>query len=237
MLRQRTRIFSIALCFISAILFILFWALVMRVQIARAGSGPIINIPASTNVPVMDGVCNPSEYSDAAVVTITVGTDHPFPVYMKHTNTDAYFCFGGSSGLPLPVDQANSPASVAVYIDPDNSTNTLTDDFGVWVPYDATQQPFASTWVTNSYVGPSPVGWQAVRSQSTTPWSAEFKISNQTLGGMNHAVGLALFYHWWQAPKDDYSWPNNGIWGAPADWANAGFSIKLIYLPLISKGP
>jgi hypothetical protein len=54
---------------------------------------------------------------------------------------------------------------------------------------------------------------------------------------MNHVVGLALFYHWWQAESDDYSWPANGIWANPAAWANAGFDIKLIYLPVISRGP
>jgi hypothetical protein len=116
--RKLTRLSLVALCFFGAILLILFWTLVIKVQLARAGSGPVINIPSSTTVPVMDGVCSPSEYSDAAVVTVTVGTDHPFPVYVKHTATDAYFCFGGALGLPLPpAGITNTAESVAVYID------------------------------------------------------------------------------------------------------------------------
>ncbi len=238
MLKLNKGIFFIAACFGLALLVLILWGLVLKAQPARAGSGPLFDIPFSTNIPVMDGVCNPSEYSDAAVVTVTVSTNHPFPIYIKQSATDIYFCYGGTTGLPLPIN--NSDASVAVYVDPDDdSGGAVRDDYGVWMPYDTTiapYGPFAHTWITDTYNGPDPLGWQAVKYQTATTWSVEFKLSRQTMGIDKHMVGLALFYHWYSAVSDDYSWPANGIWANPPAWANAGTSLKL-YLPLLVKQP
>lgn len=212
MLKHISGILSIASCFVLALLLLLLWSSLSQAQPVLAGTGTAITIPGSTIIPVMDGVCSPTEYSDATVVTVTVSTNHPFPVYMKHTGTDVYFCFGGASGLPLP---NGGVSSVAVYIDPDNDVvnDPTRDDFGVWMPYDPAGAPFAHTWGTGGYNGADPGGWEAVKYQTGGPspvWQVEFRISIQTMQGF-HPVGLALFYHWWQAPSDDYSWPANGI--------------------------
>lgn len=33
-------------------------------------------------------------------------------------------------------------------------------------------------------------------------------------------MGLALFYHWWTGPSNDYSWPENGIYGSAQYFGN-----------------
>ncbi len=221
MFKRLNGIYSIAFCFVLAFLILVIWGFAIKAQPVLAGSGPTINIPLSTTAPTLDGVCNPAEYSDAVVVTVTVGTTHPFPVYMKRTSTDVYFCFGNASGLPLPVN--NSASSVAVYIDPDNEMGSVAqrDDFGIWMPYSITGTAFANSWITNTYKGPVTVGWQAVKYQTASVWTVEFKIPYTVIGNTGNTVGLALFYQWWQAPSNDYSWPADGIWANPPAWATA----------------
>jgi hypothetical protein len=233
MSKRITDLFSIAACFMLAFLLMLLWSSLVKAQPAQAGSGTAIVIPASTIIPVMDGVCSPTEYSDAVQVTVTVGTTETFPVYMKHTATDVYFCFGSASGLPLP---NGGDSSVAIYIDPDNDgVDNPRDDFGVWMPYNPLAAPFAHEWGTTGYDGADPGGWQAVKHQivSGTPlWQVEFRISLQTIQGF-HPIGLALFYHWWRFVSDDYSWPAPGIWGAPQLFGNATIlAPEQVYLPL-----
>jgi len=203
----------------SALLLVLLGVHSFHVQPAYAGSGPTIDIPASNITPTMDGVCNPSEYSDATQVTVTVGGIHTFPVFMKHTADYAYFCFGDASGLPLP---NGGDSQVAIYIDPDNDgSSNAGEHFGIWMPYNPLGSPHARYWGTgHAYNGPDPGGWQAVKYQNLNIWQVEFRISHQTLGGWKHTVGLALFYHWWRGPSDDFSWPQNGIWASPLYWGN-----------------
>jgi hypothetical protein len=108
------------------------------------------------------------------------------------------------------------------------------------MPYASATPPFAAYWVTTTYNGSDPGGWQAVKHQITgaSPfWTVEFRISSQTLGGWNHAVGLALFYHWWSAPNDDYSWPANGIWAAPQLWAIANLATNSVNVGASSVVP
>lgn len=212
---------------VSIFLWVILWVSPFQLNSVQAGSGITVDIPASNLIPVMDGVCNPVEYGDATQVSITVGTSNTFPVYLKHTSTNAYFCFGDASGLPLPNGAASS---VTVYIDrnDDGITNSNNaDDFGVWMPYASADPPFAASWGTGAYNGADPGGWQAVKHQvlgGTPLWQVEFRISSQTLGGWNRQVGFALFYHWWQTTSDDYSWPANGIWAAPQLWGNGRFT-------------
>ena len=112
--------------------------------------------------------------------------DLTFPVYLKHTLNDAYFCFGDSSGLPIP---NGSPSSIAVYIDRSNDgslNGNNADDFGIWMPYAPAASPFANYWGTGGYNGSDPGGWAAVKHQITagTPlWQVEIRISRQTMGG------------------------------------------------------
>jgi hypothetical protein len=205
-----------------------------------AGNGTAVDIPNSNTIPSLDGVCNPSEYADATVITITVGANHTFPVYMKHTADNAYFCFGDSTGLPLPNGGASS---VTVYIDINNdgvTANNNSDDFGIWVPYATTDAPFAHYWGTTAYDGADPGGWLAVKHQiggGSPFWQAEFQISRQTMGGWNHKVGLALFYHWWSAPSDDYSWPAQGIWANPAVWGTGNLTTANVTVGLSATIP
>jgi hypothetical protein len=234
MLKHLKVFYSITICFGFAFLLWLFWGSLSKAQPVQAGSGTAVTIPLSANVPVMDGVCSPSEYSDAAQITVTVGLTNTFPVYMKRTATDVYFCFGNASGLPLPNGGASS---VAVYIDPDNDgADNPRDDIGIWMPYDSLTAPFAHSWGTGNYNGVDPGGWEAVKHQilSGSPmWEVEFRISTQTLGGFQ-PVGLALFYHWWRATSDDFSWPANGIWANPQAFGSARFP-PYVYLPLIER--
>ena len=222
MLRHRLALYSFLARIASALLLVLVCGLSLNTHPAQAGSGPTIVIPASNITPTMDGVCDPSEYSDATQVSITVGADHTFPIYIKRTANDAYFCFGDTTGLPLP--NGGQP-EVAVYIDrDDDGEGNEGDDFGIWMPYASGGLPWASYWGNGAYNGPDPGGWQAVKHQTPGVWQAEFRISHQTLGGWNHTVGLALFYHWWRWESDDYSWPANGIWASPQWWGNARFT-------------
>lgn len=189
----------------------------------QAGSGSTVDIPQSDVVPAMDGLCSPQEYADASTIFLTVGTNQTFPVYMKHSASDAYFCFGdSSSGLPLP-NGGNS--HVVVYIDPQHDGDIYgsnADDFRVHMHY-SNSGAGAATWGDGQvpFNGSDPGGWQAVKYQTTVPspfWTVEFKISREQMGGWKHPVGLAFFYHWWRWDGgDDYSWP------APASavWAHA----------------
>jgi hypothetical protein len=221
MIRSNPPLFTFVSLLASALVLLLTWMLSFKAQSVQAGSGITIDIPASNTVPTMDGVCGPSEYNDATQVSITVpgGT---FPVFMKHTASDAYFCFGDPLGLPLP-SGGGGPQQVAVYIDRnDDGLDHQSDDFGIWMPYDPGGSPWARYWGAGFYTGADPGGWQAVKHQ--TPWQVEFQISLQTIGGWKHTVGLALFYHWWGFQGDDYSWPTNGIWASPQWWGNGHFT-------------
>jgi hypothetical protein len=221
MLKHYHSNYSVLIGLVLVILLCLFWNFQMTVQTAQAGGGPTLEIPQSNIIPLMDGVCNPSEYDDAVQITITVGTNHTFPVYMKHSATDAYFCFGDASGLPLP---NGAESQVAIYFDPNNDgLRGSVDDFGIWMPYDPQNSPWASHWGTGNYNGADPGGWQAVKYQTPEPipfWQVEFRISRQTMGGWKRTVGMAPFYHWWQYIGDDYSWPDPGIWALPWLWGN-----------------
>lgn len=219
MYRQIPALCSLATRFASALLLALLSVYAFKAFPAHAGNGPTIDIPASNITPTMDGVCNPSEYSDATQVSVTVGGINTFPVYMKHTAENAYFCFGDASGLPLP---NGGDSQVAIYIDPDNDgSSSEGEHFGIWMPYHPLGSPHAAYWgVVHAYNGPDPGGWQAVKYQTPGVWQVEFRISHQTMGGWKHTVGLALFYHWWRGPSDDFSWPEDGIWASPIRWGN-----------------
>jgi hypothetical protein len=221
MLRHYHSIYSVLIGVALVSLLLLLWNFRWTVQTAQAGGGPTVEIPQSNIVPLMDGVCNLSEYSDAVQITITVGTDLTFPVFMKHSANDAYFCFGDASGLPLP---NGASSQVTIYIDPNNDgLYGSLDDFGIWMPYDPQSSPWARHWGTDNYNGTDPGGWQAVKYQTPEPnpfWQVEFRISRQTMGGWKHTVGMAPFYHWWRYLGDDYSWPAPGIWSLPWEWGN-----------------
>jgi hypothetical protein len=223
---------------VLAILMALSWAFLMKLHPVQAGSGPTIDIPQSNIVPVMDGVCNPTEYSDANQISVTVGTSHTFPVYLKHTANDAYFCYGSASGLPLPDGGASQ---VAIYIDTlNNGQLGYQDDFGVWMPYDPAGVPWAAYWGTSTYNGADPGGWEAVKHQvsgGSPLWQVEFRISRQTLGGWKRTVGMAAFYHWWAWQGDDYSWPANGIWAIPGLWGNGKFTTGSVDIGLSTSVP
>ncbi len=213
--------------FTTVTVLMLLWVLSFKAYPVQAGSGPTLVIPASNSSPTMDGVCDPIEYSGAAQVSITVGTNQPFPIYMKRTASDAYFCFGDASGLPLP--NGGEP-QVAVYIDRDDGGSNDGGDFGVWMPYAPGGAPWSNSYSDGAYTGPDPGGWEAVKHQTPGIWQVEFRISRQTLGGWNHKVGLALFYHWWRWQGDDFSWPANGIWGSPQWWGNAQFTTGTVHI-------
>jgi len=182
-----------------------------------------IDIPQSDVVPVMDGMCDPIEYSDARQVNLYMSNTFSFPIFFKHSATDAYFCFGGPAGLPLP---NGGLTHVVVYVDPLHDGDIYgsnADDFRVEMPYDPQDLPAAALWGTGLWNGADPGGWQAVKYQTPDPsafWQVEFKISRETLGGWKHPVGLALFYHWWQKEGDDYSWPEYGIWANAKRYGN-----------------
>src|SRR5574341_1111754 len=132
MLRYHSAWHTFATRFITVTVLMLILGLSFKADQVQAGSGPTLVIPASNNSPTMDGVCDPIEYSGAAQVSITVGTNQTFPIYMKRTSSDAYFCFGDASGLPLPT---GGEPQVAVYIDRDDGGSNDGGDFGVWMPY------------------------------------------------------------------------------------------------------
>jgi hypothetical protein len=228
---------SIVIRIAPAFLLVLFWVFSFKPHPAQAGSGTTVQIPASNITPTMDGICDPTEYSDAAQVNLTVDTNPPFPIFMKRTADDAYFCFGDAAGLPLP--NGGLP-QVAIYIDrDDDGIGNDGDDFGIWMPH-APGTPWARYWNgAPAYNGADPGGWQAVKHQTTTPdfWQVEFRVSRQTIGGWNHTVGLALFYHWWRWQSDDYSWPTNGIWASPQWWGNGQFTpgANQLYLTALSR--
>ena len=240
MLRYNRALCPFATRITSSLLLVLVCALSFNTHRAQAGSGTTVDIPASNIAITMDGVCNPAEYSDGIQVNLTVGTSLTFPIYMKHTIDDAYFCFGGAAGLPLPAHVDAQP-QVAIYIDlDDDGVGMDSDDFGVWMPYETGPggTPWARFYGTGGFNGPDPGGWQAVKYQTLAPdfWTVEFKISRQTLWGWKHRVGLALFYHWWAAESDDYSWPANRIWGSPQWWGNGRFttsSVDIDYSPSV----
>jgi hypothetical protein len=141
---------------------------------------------------------------------------------MKRSAYDAYFCFGDASGLPLP--NGGEP-EVAIYIDrDDDGYGNDGDDFGIYMPYAPTGSPRAAYWGGFTYNGADPGGWEAVKYQTPSIWQVEFRVSRQTIGGWKHTAGLALFYHWWRAESDDFSWPANRIWGSPQWWGNARFT-------------
>ncbi|HWQ05035.1 MAG TPA: hypothetical protein VN452_06735 [Longilinea sp.] len=189
----------------------------------QAGSGTTIDIPQSNIVPVMDGICDPNEYADAKRVSIYGGTNFTIPIFIKHSATDAYFCFAGSSGLPLP---NGGLSHVVVYVDPLHDGDIYgsnANDFRVEMPYDPQGIPGANLWGTGLWNGSDPGGWQAVKYQTPEPspyWQVEFKISRETLGGWKRPVGLALFYHWWRTEGDDFSWPEYGIWANAKRYGN-----------------
>lgn len=193
----------------------------------QAGTGTTIDIPQSSVVPVMDGICDPLEYKDATKIFVTVSTDLTFPVFIKHSATDAYFCFGDSSGLPLP---NGGLSHVVVYVDPLHDGDIYgsnADDFRVHMPYDSQGLPWAATWGSGLFNGPNPGGWQAVKYQNPEPspfWQVEFKISRENMGGWKHPVGLAFFYHWWRYEGDDYSWPLSGIWANARHYGNGNLN-------------
>ena len=224
MLKHYPGLCSLRTCLTLLLVFGLLLGFAFNVQPAQAGDGPILDIPQSDIVPVMDGECSPSEYSDSIQVSVTLDPTHTFPVYMKHTANDAYFCFGDAAGLPLP---AGGESQVAIYIDGDNDGyGNESDDFGIWMPYSEAGTPWAASWGNNGYNGADPGGWQAVKHQvlgGSPLWQVEFRISRQTVGGWEHTVGMALFYHWWLGNWDSYSWPANGIWASPQWWGNAHF--------------
>lgn len=224
MLKHYPGLYSLKTFLALVLVFVLLWEISFHVRPAQAGYGPFMEIPQSDIVPVMDGVCGPSEYGDAIQVSVTLDPTHTFPVYMKHTANDAYFCFGDAAGLPLP---AGGESQVAIYIDGDNDGyGNESDDFGIWMPYLDGGSPWAASWGGASYNGADPGGWQAVKHQilgGSPLWQVEFRISRQTIGGWKHTVGMALFYHWWLGNWDSYSWPENGIWASPQWWGNAHF--------------
>ena len=197
----------------------------------QAGNGTTIDIPQSNVVPVMDGICDPGEYSDAKQVNLYMSNTFSFPIFIKHSATDAYFCFGGPAGLPLP----NWGLShVVVYVDPLHDGDIYgsnADDFRVEMPYDPQDLPAANLWGTGLWNGSDPGGWQAVKYQTPEPsalWQVEFKISRETLGGWKRPVGIALFYHWWRFEGDDSSWPEYGIWANAKRYGNGNLNTGTI---------
>lgn len=211
----------------------------MAPTVVQAGSGPTIDIPQSNVVPSMDGICDPLEYADATKVFITVGLNPPFPVAIKHSATDAYFCFGDpSSGLPLPVNGfPEGQPHVVIYVDPQHDGDIFSsnaDDFRVHMHYSA-DGAGAATWGTGNFNGSDPGGWQAVKHQiaGTSPfWSVEFKISREQMGGWKHPVGLTFFYHWWRWIGDDYSWPApaSAVWAHAEKYGNGNLNTGTVNL-------
>ena len=201
------------------------------VQSTEAGTGTLVNVPATSANLQTGGGCNYDEYADATSVSITV-TPAPaifrtFNVLLTHSATDFFLCF-----VNMPMPQTGNSGFVAVYIDPDNDGGSNdADDFVVLVhPFG---QAEAHYWnpVTGNYDGSDPGGWSAssLLCSELCEWgAAEFRISRQLVGSWRHTAGMALFYHWYSAPGDDYAWPANNIWANPELYGRANFTVPTI---------
>jgi|GEM_PF-1042267 len=129
-----------------------------------------INSPYTTNIPVIDGVFNSSEWSDAWVKNITLG-GNPVQLYIKNSGSMLYLAVVDQSHTLYDVDQ------IGIYFDKDH--NHLWDSF--------TPSGEGNFWVM----------WNAANSQTDlefrgiygNPPSFETPILNPT--GLAGAIGSA----------------------------------------------
>ena len=201
------------------------------VQSTEAGTGTLVNVPATSANLQVGGGCTGVEYTNATKVSITVtpapATFRTFDVFLTHNATDFYLCF---TNMPMP--QTGNSGFVAVYVDPDNDGGgNDADDFVVLVhPFGQSEAHYWNP-ASGQYDGNDPGGWSAssILCNELCEWgAAEFRISRQLVGSWRHTAGLALFYHWYSAPGDDYSWPANGIWANPELYGRANFTVPTI---------
>ncbi len=95
-----------------------------------------INSPYSTNIPVIDGIFNVNEWSDAWVKDINVGGISPVKLYVKNSGTMLYMAVLDFNHMLSNIDQ------IGIYFDRDH--NKMWDEYSpssegnFWVMWDST---------------------------------------------------------------------------------------------------
>ncbi|MCL4487373.1 MAG: hypothetical protein M1570_04500 [Chloroflexi bacterium] len=208
-----------------------------RPQPVQAGTGATITVPTTTLAPV-GGPCTTASWADATNVQIAIpDPNYPnFKVYLVFDSSYLYVCF---SLMPLP--KTGNSGFVGIYIDRDNDGGANDpDDYFVGIHPDGT--PVSGYWNPSSGTFDAAISgdWSASSEKclSGCEWaSAYFRISRKLLGGWQHTVGMALFYHWYRFVGDDYSWPARYIWANPDLYGNAALYTGNIQIDQSSVTP
>ncbi len=186
-----------------------------------------IIIGQSGTVPTVDGLCTSflNEYSDALLLTFLTSGGSQVIVYAKHTLTDLYVCM---SGLVIPDVSVQDGPNAVVYIDRLGAGGSSTgyDQMAFSISYLGTVH--AARGGRSGFNGPDPGGFIAARTLSIEPpgWSAEFRISNFTLGGgdWNRTIRIAMAQQWVAHSGDDYGFPSGYVWNVPNTWEIANLT-------------
>jgi hypothetical protein len=168
-------------------------------------------IPQVAAVPVLNGDCGTTEYTNAVTVSI-----FDTPVAIQHTASDLWVCF----------DYLGTSSAASVYLDPQLTR------------VDPSQPEHLRLSVTNANTRTTGVG-NGAGNYTTTPgldiqwdgkylssggefptYSAEFRISSALLGGLEHQIGLALDTD--AAGRGGLSlWPILAGYSLPSTWSLA----------------
>ena len=187
------------------ILFIIAFYLVTSIELVNAQSCDTIYIPKGT-APLLDGVANTSEWSDAAMTTITAGS-----IMYKYAFDHLYIAFVNSPYL----------SSTGIYIDKNHDCDTTPQPDDSWMHGSAGQYEFVGNG-TDWQIKPAPFDWAFVLNTSS-----EYMIPLSKLGITgpgNYSIGILFsFSDWSTSHTDEKTWPEGGYpnCGNPSTWATA----------------
>ncbi len=185
--------------------------------------------------PTLDGIVNSSEWSDAEMLDLFLGSDFIGNAYVKHDGQNLWVGFLINDDTPQ-LDHFGDRTMVYVDTDFDQSQYPQSDDyFFVVLRGDTSFQSQglgtntgnASDWDTYSSMG----AWTSLLNDQTSTWSVEYKIPFSDLGivagnpktiGMNFGTSDAFTY--WPAWIYEPDFPNGTNWLQPNSWGKISSS-------------
>ena len=188
-----------------------------------------LSVPLAT-VPTLDGFCDDSSYATGSSVQLKPYGDGTQANVRVLRSADALWaCFAG-----LQKGATISGTLAGLHVDIDNSRDPLAQatDVGFLVGEDGA----VFTQVGDNaggFVVPGPAGLQGQVSAGTDLWSAELRIDQAAIGGLDHLVGSTFGHYQVDFQGDSYLWPATATWNQPNTWATMALGSQPVLTALV----
>ncbi|MFN8442826.1 MAG: hypothetical protein U0175_18765 [Caldilineaceae bacterium] len=173
-------------------------------------------VPLGGDQPTLDGLCNDSLYSGAALIPLAAYTNlEQAYVQLVRDSTSLWVCFSGLLTDTLPV---NSAAMLMVDGNHSGESQAQSDDYRFVVD----ENGGVGTYAGDGAGGFAAVGPGGLQGMVNFPmagyWNAEMRIDANMLGSWGHQIGLAVSHQAVNAADSNHSWPRTAQFVQPSTW-------------------